>query len=174
MSRTLGLRRPPRPFPWRQAARWAACLAGGITLAAVLSTASWLALSDGPMRAAETLELLIPAGTAEAVEQGAAPPAIPRDLRFVQGDTLVLRNEDTVTHRVGGYSVGPGSTLSVPLDQPSSGSLFCSFHPQGSIGLDVKPHTSPLMILWPTLIIGIPLGLIAGGILEVLSRIDFH
>lgn len=154
--------------------RWGGCLAGAIAVGAVLSTAAWLALSDGPVRAADAVELLIPAGTAEAVERGAVPPALPADLRFVQGDTLVLKNEDTVEHRIGGYAVAPGTTLRVPLDQPSSFSLFCSFHPQGSIGLDVRPHTSPLMILWPTLLIGIPFGLVAGGVMEALSRIDFH
>jgi len=83
-----------------------------------------------------------------------------------------LRNEDTVAHRVGIYSVAAGSTLRVPLDRATSGTLFCSFHPQGSIGLDVRARTSPLLVLWPTLIIGIPLGLISGGVLEVMRRLD--
>lgn len=175
MSGSLGIRRSAlRILSSRPLWRWGACLAATIAVGAVLSTAAWLALSDGPVRAADAVELLIPSGTAEAVERGAAPPALPANLRFVQGDTLVLRNEDSVEHRVGGYAVAPGTTLRIPLDQASSFSLFCSFHPQGSIGLDVRPHTSPLMILWPTLMIGIPFGLISGGVLEVLSRIDFR
>lgn len=152
--------------------RWAACFAAGIGLAAFISAAAWIALSDGPLRAPHSVEVRIPAGTAEAIERGEAVSAIPGDLRFVQGDRLVLKNEDVVAHTVGSYSVGPGTTLTLPLDNASSSSLLCSFHPQGSIALDVRPRTSPLMVLWPTLIIGVPLGIVAVVVVEVARRLD--
>jgi hypothetical protein len=60
----------------------------------------------------------------------------------------------------------------MPLDKASSASLFCSFHPAGKIGLDVRPHTSPLMVLWPTLMIGIPLGLVSTVVVEITRRLD--
>jgi len=152
--------------------RWAACFAAGVGLAGFISTAAWVALSDGPLRDPESVEVRIPAGTAEAIERGAAVSAIPADLSFVQGDRLVLKNEDAVAHTVGSYSVGPGTTLTLPLDRASSSSLLCSFHPQGSIALDVRPRTSPLMVLWPTLIIGIPLGIVTAFVVEVARRLD--
>ncbi len=167
-ERRLRLRAPFSPRIWR----WAACMAAGIGLAGFISTAAWIALSDGPLRDPESVEVRIPAGTAEAIERGAAVSAIPANLRFVQGDSLVLRNEDSVAHAVGSYSVGPGTTLTLALDRASSSSLLCSFHPQGSIGLDVRPRTSPLMVLWPTLIIGIPLGIVAVVVVEVTRRLD--
>ena len=151
---------------------WLACMAGGLALAGFISAAAWVALSDGPLRAPDSVEIVIPEGTAAAIERGAAVSAIPRNLRLVEGDTLVLRNQDVVPHQIGSYSVGPGTTLSVPLANASSATLLCSFHPQGSIGLDVRPHTSALLVLWPTLIIGIPLGLVSGGVLAVTRRLD--
>lgn len=150
---------------------WAVCLAGGIGLAGFISAASWVALSDGPLRDPQTVEVRIPEGTAKAIERGEAASAIPGSLRFVQGDQLVLKNEDSVPHRVGNYSVGPGTSLTLPLDTASSSSFLCSFHPQGSIALDVRARTSPLMVLWPTLMIGIPLGLVGAGVVEVTRRL---
>ena len=167
-ERRLRLRVPFSPRYWR----WAACLAAGIGLAGFISTAAWIALSDGPLRDPESVEVRIPAGTAVAIERGTAVSVIPANLRFVQGDRLVLRNEDSVAHTVGSYSVGPGTRLTLPLDRASSSSLLCSFHPQGSIALDVRPRTSPLMILWPTLIIGIPLGIVALVVVEVTRRLQ--
>src|SRR5574341_1125436 len=160
--------RAPLLLHWR----WAACLAAGVGLAGFISAASWAALTDGPLRDPQSVEVRIPEGTAGAIQRGAAVSVIPANLRLVQGDRLVLRNEDSVAHRVGNYSVGPGTTLTLPLDKGSSGSLFCSFHPQGSIALDVRARTSLLWVLWPTLVIGLPLGLVAGGVLEVTRRLD--
>jgi hypothetical protein len=151
--------------------RWAACLAAGIAVAAFISTASWMALSDGPLRDPRSVEVSIPAGTADAIERGAAVSAIPSNLRFVEGDRLVLKNEDLVPHTVGVYSVGPGTSLTLPLDTPTSSSFLCSFHPQGSIALDVRARTSPLMVLFPTLVIGLPLGLVAAGVVEITRRL---
>lgn len=159
--------RLPR-IPWR----WAVCLTAGVALAGSISAASWIALSDGPLRDPQNVEVRIPAGTAEAIERGAAVSVIPADLSLVQGDRLVIQNEDSVPHRVGNYSVGPGTRLTLPLDKGSSGSLVCTFHPQGSIALDVRPRTSPMLVLWPTLMLGLPLGLVAGGVLEVTRRLD--
>lgn len=162
--------RVPNLIPWRSAA----CLAAGVGLAGFISAASWVALSDGPLREPQDVEVRIPAGTAEAIERGAAVSVIPADLSLVQGDRLVLQNEDVVPHRVGNYSVGPGTTLTLPLDRGSSGSLVCTFHPGGSIALDVRARTSPLLVLWPTLMIGLPLGLVAAGVLEVTRRLDIR
>jgi hypothetical protein len=151
---------------------WAACLAGGIAVAGFVSVASFAALSDGPLRDPQSVEVRIPSGTSEAIERGAAVSVIPASLRFVQGDRLVLKNEDSAAHRVGAYSVGPGTSLTLPLDTASSFSFLCSFHPQGSIALDVRARTSPLMVLWPTLAIGLPLGLVAAGVVEVTRRLS--
>ncbi len=147
-------------------------MAAGLALAGFISAAAWVALSDGPLRAPESVEIVIPQGTAAAIERGSTVSAIPRNLRLVEGDTLVIQNQDVVAHQIGSYSVSPGTTLSVPLARASTATLLCSFHPQGSIGLDVRPHTSVLLVLWPTLIIGLPLGLVSGGVLAVTRRLD--
>jgi hypothetical protein len=173
MIEAHALRRLRPRFPsGGRALLWVACLAGGIGLAGFISLASWVALSDGPLRDPESVEVRIPPGTAEAIQRGAAVSVIPGKLRFVQGDRLVLKNEDSVPHNVGNYSVGPGTSLTMPLDTASSSSFLCSFHPQGSIALDVRGRTSPLMVLFPTIVIGLPLGLVSAGVVEVTRRLQ--
>ncbi len=152
--------------------RWALCLAGGIVVAGGLSLASWFLLSDGPTRAPGTIELVIPAGTAARIEAGGAPPSIPSELTFVVGDTLVLRNEDSVQQEMGPFAVPAGGTLRIPLRQASTQTFLCTFHPQGRVGLVVRGRTSPLWILWPTLLLGLPLGAAAGAVVTFLGRLE--
>ena len=45
------------------------------------------------------------------------------------------------------------------------------FHPGGSIGLTVRPPGNPLAIVWPTLLIGVPLGLVLGAVWWVVTRL---
>ena len=150
--------------------RWAVSLGAGIALAGGLSLAAWFALSDGPARAPRTVELVIPAGTASRVQAGAFGPRLPAS--FVAGDTLVLRNEDSVEHRVGPYRVSPGVRTEVPLARAGSQSLLCTFHPQGIVGLTVRAGGNPLVVLWPTFLLGLPLGAVLGAVWTVLSRLD--
>jgi hypothetical protein len=161
-----------RAFVTKHWLRVALCLAAGAGVAGSISAAAWFALSDGPARSPQVVELVIPAGTAQRVAEGAAPPAIPRDLTFVQGDTLLVVNQDGARHRLGSLTVDAGSELRLPLETASSGTFLCTFHPQGSIGLIVKPRTNPLMLLWPTLLLGLPIGAVLAVVTHVLSRLD--
>ena len=52
-------------------------------------------------RPPQEVMLTIPAGTAEQVARGEQPPTIPKDMIFVVGDTLVMKNEDNVDHKLG-------------------------------------------------------------------------
>lgn len=144
----------------------------GVALAAGLNVASWVAFSDGPIRPHRDVVLTIPAGTAARIAAGGAAPALPGDLSAVQGDALVLRNEDVVAHHVDRWEVAPGSTLRVPLDRPAAGRFLCSFHPAGSLAVDVRPAPGPLSIGGGIALLGVPIGLVIGGVSWVFGRLD--
>lgn len=156
---------------------WALSLTAGLTIGGFLAGASWLAFSEGPVRAPEQVLVTIPADTAERIAAGTATSAIPADLQLVAGDTLVLRNEDAVSHRIGGYTVAPGATLSVPLATAGGGTFrggtfLCTFHPRGSIGLDVRDRAEPWSILPAVILLGLPIGIVVGAVGWVMRGLD--
>lgn len=113
------------------------------TLAVLLiSEIGILIQNESAARAPETVELIIPAGTAAQVEAGEEPPGIPDELSFVLGDTLLVRNEDSVTHTLGPLLVPAGSSASLTLDEPDNFALTCTFKPSRYLGLDVTPPTT--------------------------------
>jgi hypothetical protein len=93
-------------------------------------------------RAPETIELVIPAGTAAKVEAGEEPPGIPDEMAFVLGDVLLVRNLDDVTHTLGPLFIPPESSATLQLDQPDNLALSCSFKPTKYLGLDVREPTT--------------------------------
>lgn len=167
-------RSPFGALPWRTAMRWAFWLLAGLAFAAGISAASWFALRDAPGRGPGPVELTIPPGTYERIRSGAALSPIPSTLELVQGDTLIVRNADSVQHRIGLFTVPPGGVTSIPLTRASSQSFVCSFHPAGVIGLNVKARSSPWTIVWPTLLLGVPFGIAFGALATVMRRIDWR
>lgn len=116
---------------------------------AVSTSAVWLISEIGirlqgesAARPPQTVELVIPAGTAAQVESGEDPPGIPDEVAFVLGDVLLVRNLDQVAHTLGPLLIPPGSSASMPLDQADNLALTCSFKPSQYLGLDIKPPTT--------------------------------
>lgn len=101
-----------------------------------------LVQNESAARAPETVELVIPAGTADAVAVGQEAPGIPDELSFVLGDTLLVRNRDDVAHTLGPLLVPARSSATLTLDQPENFALTCSFKPSRYLGLDVRPPTT--------------------------------
>lgn len=93
-------------------------------------------------RAPQTVELVIPDGTAAQVEAGGEAPGIPDELTFVLGDTLLVRNEDSVTHTLGPLLVPAGASASLELSEPQNVVLTCSFKPSKYLGLNVDLPTT--------------------------------
>lgn len=108
-------------------------------------------------RAPQTIQLVIPAGTAEQVASGIAAPGIPEQMVFVVGDTLEVVNEDSVSHQLGPIWVPAGSTGSLRMDQVENVSYSCSFQTEKFLGLDIRSPTtwttrlSALFLTAPTL-----------------------
>jgi hypothetical protein len=99
-------------------------------------------LREGTDRVPEQIELVIPAGTAARVEAGEPVPAIPDELTFVLGDTLVVRNEDVVDHQLGPLWIPPQKKASLVLDAAQRYAYACSFKTTRYLGLNVKQATT--------------------------------
>jgi len=109
-------------------------------------------------RAPERIELVIPAGTAERVAHGESNPSLPDKMVFVLGDTLVVKNNDVVTHQLGPLLVPAGTSASMTLNQPENLVFTCTFQPTEFQGLDVHEPVTLLTRVEGILISGIPLG----------------
>lgn len=110
-------------------------------------------------RPAQTIQLVIPYGTADQLNQGADNPQIPADMTFVQGDTLIVKNEDKVPHQLGPLWIAPSTSSAMLLDTVSQYSYSCSFQPRKVFGIDVRPQVTGGMRFQGILAIGLPSGL---------------
>jgi hypothetical protein len=123
-------------------------LPGRVVLSGIIGLAVSLALTgladavpEAPAdRAPKQHVVEIPEGTAQRVAAGESAPSIPAGVRFVSGDSLLVRNGDIVGHEIGPMWVPAGGTGVLTLGQSSSGFLQCSFRPEGYFGLWVEPR----------------------------------
>jgi hypothetical protein len=99
-------------------------------------------MKESTDRAPVHIELVIPAGTADKIAAGEAVPSIPDEMVFVLGDTLVVRNEDSVDHELGPLWIPPHSNASLLLDTADRYAYSCSFQPSQYLGLNVKLPTT--------------------------------
>ena len=111
----------------------------GLIFGVVISEMTFYFLKTGETRPPGTIELTIPPGTAARVAQGRSDPTLPASLVFVVGDTLVVKNMDSVVHQLGPLFIPSGSSASMKLDTEQDYSYACSFQTSKYIGLNVKP-----------------------------------
>jgi hypothetical protein len=140
------------------AKRIALCMLAGLLFGVIISEASYYFLRTGETRSPQVVELDIPPGTAVRVARGVADPSLPSTMTFVVGDTLRVRNQDTVVHQLGPLWIPSGATASMKLDSERDYAVTCSFQPSKYVGLRVQ---SPLTLgtrLMGILEAGIPLG----------------
>jgi hypothetical protein len=132
----------------------------GILIAAVGSEVAFRLQGNTSSRAPQTIELVIPAGTAVKVAQGES--VLPASQTFVVGDTLLVHNQDSVTHTLGPLVIPSGTSASLKLDQVGNLDYTCSFQPTRYYGVDIQPALSLVMRLEASLVAGIPLGIMLG------------
>jgi hypothetical protein len=90
-------------------------------------------------RPPQTVELVIPAGTAAQVAAGERVEALPDEMIFVVGDTLLVTNQDSAAHELGPLFVPAGQSASMKLEVINPDPwVECSFQPQAYFGLVVK------------------------------------
>ena len=93
-------------------------------------------------RAPQVIELVIPAGTSKQVGAGQNEPVIPAEMSFVIGDTLQVKNEDSVSHQLGPIWVPAGTTASLVMGQADKLAYSCSFTVSRYLNIDVYPPTT--------------------------------
>jgi hypothetical protein len=136
-------------------------------LVAAVSEIAFYLLRETYDRAPQVVELVIPVGTSARVEAGEPAPSIPDEMVFVLGDTLVVKNEDTVDHQLGPVWVPSGTQASLSLEEPGKFAYSCSFQPTRYLGLDVREPTT-----WTTRALGTGLAtLVLGSFLFFYSLI---
>lgn len=130
----------------------------GIVLAAVTTELAYFLLKK-ENREPGTIELVIPAGTADLIAAGQTPPEIPKDMRFVVGDTLKVVNKDNQNHQLGPLWIPANSSATQKLETAENLIVECSFQAGSVIGITVQEP-----VTWRTRISGIffagfPLGM---------------
>lgn len=130
-------------------------------LALVVSEAAYFIAPDRLLRGPQRVEIIIPAGTADRITKGEAVPSLSPEMTFVQGDTLVVTNQDSASHQLGPVWVPPGTSGSIVLAEASQFSYACTFQPDRYQGIDVlKPVTASSRIE-AALLMGIPTAVLA-------------
>lgn len=164
LPKQTGVGLAPDPAMTRLLPRLLPAIGVGLAVGLVLSLAATLASGGFEERPPEIVLVAIPAGTAERIARGEATNPIPGDLRLRPGDTLVIRNDDVVGHAFGGYAIAAGTAFVLPVGAADGGRFVCSFHPSGSLALEVEGPVSPAGIAVTSLLVGLPIGLLLAGL----------
>lgn len=131
----------------------------GVVLGIVISELSFIILRE-TTRPPQEIVLTIPAGTADKVARGEQPPSIPPDMIFVVGDTLVVKNDDVVDHKLGQLWIPAHSSASLALNEVQNMAFECSFQPGNYFGLDVRQPLTLGTRIYGILYAGVPLGIL--------------
>lgn len=129
----------------------------GLLLGLFLSEITFVFIRE-TARPPKSIELVIPAGTAAAVAQGKQPPALPESMNFVQGDTLIVKNEDSVNHQLGPLWIPPDTSASLRLGTVENFVYECTFQPRKYFGINVYEPLTLRIRLEGILEAGVPVG----------------
>jgi hypothetical protein len=135
-----------------------------ILISVVLGLLIGVAVSEVPFlflretaRAPREIVLTIPAGTSDQIARGEQPPSIPENMTFVVGDTLVVKNEDAMDHKLGPLWIPANSSAQLSLDQEENLAYECSFQPGNYFGLDVRQPLTPRTRLYGIVYVALPM-----------------
>lgn len=139
--------------------RIALSMLAGILLGALVSEIPFIFLRE-TARPPQEVVLTIPAGTAEQVARGEQPPSIPSDMIFVVGDVLVIKNQDSVDHKLGQLWIPANSSAQMVLNEKENMAFECSFQANNYFGLDVHDSLTMGTRIYGALYAGLPLGIL--------------
>jgi hypothetical protein len=130
----------------------------GLVFGVLVSEVPFLFLQE-TARPPREITLTIPAGTSQQVARGEQPPTIPENMMFVVGDKFVVKNEDSVDHKLGPLWIPANSSAELSLDQEESLAYECSFQPGNYFGLDVREPLTLGTRLYGILFVAIPMSI---------------
>jgi hypothetical protein len=142
--------------------RFLVSIALGIVIAIGINEFTFLFLKSDAGRGPRRIELIIPDGTADRITKGESNPSIPTNMIFVAGDTLVIKNQDVVDHRLGLLFIPSGTSASLTLNDANNFAYQCSFQTSQRFGLDVQEPVTSATRMYGILIAGLPLGIMLG------------
>lgn len=131
----------------------------GLLIGIAVSEVPFLFLRE-TARAPREIVLTIPAGTSAQIARGEQPPSIPENMTFVVGDRLVVRNDDSVDHKLGPLWIPANSSAQLALDQEESLAYECSFQPGNYFGLDVREPLTPKTRLYGIIYVAFPMAIL--------------
>lgn len=131
----------------------------GLLLGVVISEVPFLFLRE-TARAPKEITLVIPKGTADQVARGEKPPSIPENMIFVVGDTLIVKNEDGVDHKLGPLWIPANSSAQLPLATEDSFAYECTFQPGKYFGIEVHEPLTLSTRVYGMMYVGLPLGIL--------------
>ena len=149
---------------------WLFSIAGG-WLAGLVLALVWALLITPLAQQNEVADLTIPAGTAASVSAGQPAKFIPAQLLLGPNRKLRVRNDDVVEHIVAGKTVPAHSAATIQASADAK-SLTCTIHPSGYIGVGFDGAPGPLAVLFMATLVGLPVGVVFGGIVNLASRLD--
>lgn len=94
--------------------------------------------SDAAAPEEPTYSFVIPAGSADRIEQGETLDILPRELVAKLDETIIIVNEDDVAHLLGPWFVGPGETLRQRFTTAGVFEDNCSVHESGKFTVVVE------------------------------------
>jgi hypothetical protein len=131
----------------------------GLLVGFLISEISYQFLKESS-RSPETIELVIPDGTADQVARGETPPTIPEEMTFVVGDVLLVHNQDVTDHQLGPVWIPASTSASLNLDEVNNFIFACTFQPSSYLGLDVREPVTLATRIGGVIFSGLPLGAI--------------
>ncbi|MCX6082920.1 MAG: hypothetical protein NTW32_25605 [Chloroflexi bacterium] len=134
----------------------------GLIVGIGINEFTFIYLKSDAGRGPQRIELLIPDGTADRIAKGEPNPAIPTNMVFVAGDTLVLKNLDVVDHRLGPLFIPSGTSAILTLNDANNFAYQCSFQSSKVFGLNVQEPVTSATRIYGILIAGLPLGVMLG------------
>ena len=131
----------------------------GLLIAAAVTEVGFRLEGNTISRSPKTMILVIPKGTSQNVSQG--KDIVPIDsINFMVGDTLQVRNQDTVTHSLGPLLIPAGTSASLKLNEAKNLVYTCSFETHQVFGIKVNSALTLSTRIQGFLLAGIPLGLL--------------
>lgn len=136
-------------------------LALGLLIGFAIGEVAYLLMPNKltPRRAPQQIDLVIPAGTAAKMELGEASTVLPDGMQFVEGDVLLVKNEDITPHQLGPLFIPPKAASRLALDKANSYTYACSFQSDRYVGLVVQPRVTLGTRVDGLLTTGLPTGM---------------
>jgi hypothetical protein len=131
----------------------------GLLIGGLISEVPFLFLRE-TARMPREIMLIIPSGTADQVARGEQPPSIPQNMTFVVGDKLIVKNEDSVDHKLGPLWIPAKSSAQLSLDKEESLAYECTFQPGNYLGLDVREPLTLGTRIYGIFYVGLPLAIL--------------